>query len=153
MIKHGGRKIRKYYYVKRLIPLIPKSKEFKRDLRNTLFRDWDYASHHVDSAIKVAYSILKSWRRNYLKGRRKRKKPVVKRKFVRVKETLYKFEDWKIRITIKPWKNYLEFDLSRAWFRKRVNGWNLGELILKENELIITFRKELSEKKPLERIG
>jgi len=31
--------------------------------------------------------------------------------------------------------------LSEAWFRKRVKGCNLGELILKEDELIITFRK------------
>ena len=66
-IKQGRRKIKKYYYVRRLIPLIPKSREFKRDLRNILLENWDYASHYVDSAIKTAYSILKSWRRNYLK--------------------------------------------------------------------------------------
>jgi len=153
LIKQGRRKIKKYYYVRRLIPLIPKSREFKRDLRNILLENWNYASHYVDSAIKTAYSILKSWRRNYLKGRRKRRKPVVKRKFVRVKETLYKFEDWKIRITIKPWKNYLEFDLSRAWFKNRVKDCDLGELILKESELIITFRKPLEERRTTEYIG
>jgi len=153
LIKQERRKIRKYYYVKRLIPLIPKSKEFKRDMRNILLENWDYASHYVDSAIKTAYSIINSWRRNYLKGRRRRNKPIVKRKFVRVKETLYRFKDWKITITIKPRQLYLEFDLSKAWFRKRVEGCDLGELILKENELIITFRRELSEKRSLERIG
>ena len=153
LIKQGRRKMKKYYYVRRLIPLIPKSREFKRDMRNILLENWNYASHYVDSAIKTAYSILKSWRRNYLKGRRKRRKPVVRRKFIRVKETLYKFEDWKIRITIKPWKNYLEFDLSRAWFRKRVKDCDLRELILKENELIITFRKPLEERKIVEYIG
>ena len=40
----------------------------------------------------------------------------------------------------------MEFDLSRTWFRKRVEGCDLGELILKENELIISFRKELGLK-------
>jgi len=70
-----------------------------------------------------------------------------------VKETLYVYRGGKIRITVKPREFYLEFDLSRAWFRKRVNGRDLGELILKENELIITFRKKLSERRSLERIG
>lgn len=137
---------------KRLIPTIPKSKEFKRDLRNKLLKDWNYASHYVDSAIKTAYSSINSWRRNYLKGRRGRSKPVVKRKFVRVKETLYIFRDNKIRITVKPRETYLEFDLSRAWFRKRVEGCDLGELILKEGELIITFRKPV-ERNPEKKIA
>ena len=68
LIKQGRRRIKKYYYVKRLIPLIPKSREFKRNLRNRLLNDWSYASHYVDSAIKVAYSIMNSWKRNHLKG-------------------------------------------------------------------------------------
>lgn len=55
------RRIKKYYYVKRVIPIIPKSREFKRNLRNELLKDWSYTSHYVDSAIKVAYSILNSW--------------------------------------------------------------------------------------------
>ncbi len=128
----------------RLIPIIPKSKEFKRALRNQLLKDWNYASHYVDSAIKTAYSILNSWRRNYIKKKRERNKPIVKRKFVRVKETLYRFRGGKIIITIKPRQFYLEFDLSKAWFRKRVKGCDLGELILKEDELVITFRKPVN---------
>ena len=128
----------------RMIPIIPKSKQFKRTLRNQLLKDWNYASHYVDSAIKTAYSILNSWGRTYVKGKRGRNKPIVKRKFVRVKETLYRFRDEKIIITIKPRQFYLDFDLSKAWFRKRVEGCDLGELILKEDELVITFRKLVS---------
>ena len=146
LIRSGKKFKRKYYHVKRLIPTIPKSREFKRDLRKELLRNWSYASHYVDSAIKVAYSIINSWKRNYLKGKRGRNKPSVKRKFVRVKETLYAYRNGRIRITIRPKKLYLEFDLSRAWFRKKIKGWDLGELILKGNELIITFRKKLSFK-------
>ena len=125
----------------RLIPMIPKSREFRKALRNNLLRGWGFAAHYVDSAIKTAYSIINSWRRNYIKGKRRRSKPVVKRAFVRVKETLYRFRNEKIVITIKPYQLYLEFDLSRAWFRKRVEGCDLGELILKEDELIVTFRR------------
>ena len=153
VIKCNGRKIKKYYYVKRLIPVIPKSREFKRNLRNLLLRDWSYAAHYVDSAIKTAYSIINSWRRNYIKGRRKRCKPIVKRRFVRVKETLYRYRDDKIIITVKPKEIYLEFDLSKAWFKERIKGCDLGELVLKEGELIITFRKPVKRKKPVEKIG
>jgi len=137
---------------KRLIPLIPKSKEFKRSLRNCLLKNWNYASHYVDSAIKTAYSILNSWKRNYLKGRR-RVKPVVKRKFVRVKETLYVYRNDKIRVTVKPREVYLEFDLTKVWFKKRVEGCDLGELILKEDELIITFRKPHTPPNPSKKIA
>jgi len=104
VVKHGKRKIKKYYNVERLIPVIPRTREFKRNLRNQLLGDWQklgYASHYVDSAIKVAYSIINAWRRNYLRGRRGRNKPTIRRKFVRIKKTLYRFKDWKIVITIK----------------------------------------------------
>jgi len=153
VIKQGKRNMRRYYYVKRLIPIIPKSREFKRELRNSLLGNWSFASHYVDSAIKTAYSIINSWRKNYLKGRRKKRKPEVKRYFVRVKETLYAYRNGKIKITIKPRELYLEFDLSKAWFKRRVEGCGLGELILKENELVITFRKPIKERKVVECIG
>ncbi len=137
-------KEKRYYFVKRLKPEIPKSRVFKRELRNNLLKDWDYAAHYVDSAIRVAYSILASWKRNYWKGTRKRRKPTIKRKFVRVKGTLFVCKDGRIRVTIKPGE-YLAFDYSNAWFKKRVEGWSLGELILKEDEIVITFKKEKEE--------
>jgi len=62
---------------------------------------WEYSKHYVDSAIKQAYSIMKSWRRSYLKGERSREKPTVKRRFVRIKETLYTFRDGKIKVSVK----------------------------------------------------
>ncbi len=153
VVKRGRKKVKRYYHVERLIPRIPKSREFKRSLRNELLRNWSYASHYVDSALKTAYSMINSWMRNYIKGRRKRRKPNIKRRFVRVKETLYTYRDNKIRITIRPRELYLEFDLSRAWFRRRIRGHDLGELILKDDELIITFRRPLEERNTTEYIG
>jgi len=129
--------------------VIPKTKEFKNWLRKEMLRDWIYASHYVDSAIKVAYSILKSWKRNYIKGERKRKKSTVKRLFARIKETLYTYKDGKIRVTVVPRKQYLEFDLAKAWFKNKVKRLDLGELILTQNELIITFRKPIEKKNML----
>jgi len=132
---------------KRLIPIIPKDSLFKNHyLRNLLMEGWGYSKHYVDSAIKEAYSMLKSWRRNYIKGERHREKPVVKKKkFVRVKETLYKFNDGKIKVSIKPYEEYLEVDVSKAWFLSRVKG-ELGELVLGEKYLTVTFRFKGDEK-------
>ena len=57
----------------RIIPIVPKGNEFKNHyLRNLLMKDWNYSKHYVDSAIKEAYSIVKSWRRSYIKGERRR---------------------------------------------------------------------------------
>jgi putative transposase len=124
---------------KRIIPIVPKSNEFKRGLRNSLLIDWSYSKHYVDSAIKQAYSIMHSWRRNYMKGNGKREKPVVKKRFVRIKETLYSYRNGKIRVSIRPYEEYLEFDISKAWFLSRAKG-EMGELILNDRYLTITFR-------------
>jgi len=54
--------------------LLPKYKvdihsgKYKKKLRESLLQGWPYAAHWVDSAIKTAYSIFKSWRKNYVKG-------------------------------------------------------------------------------------
>jgi len=83
----------------RAIPVNPKDGGSKHHyLRNTLMNNWEYSKHYVDSAIKQAYSILKSWRRSYLKGKRSRKKTTVKRRFVRVKEALYSFGNNKDKV-------------------------------------------------------
>jgi putative transposase len=47
--------------------MIPKDNSFKNHyLRNLLMEGWSYSKHYVDSAVKQAYSMLKSW--SYLKG-------------------------------------------------------------------------------------
>jgi putative transposase len=132
---------------RRLIPSQPpKDKEFKHHyLRNLLMKDWNYSKHYVDSAIKQAYSIIKSWRRSYIKGDRTKNKPIARKRFVRIKETLYSFRNGKIIVSIKPNKQYLEFDISKAWFLSRARG-NIGELILNEKYLTITFRAKKEKK-------
>ena len=145
-VKHRysiGNKKYKHYETIRLIPTLPQSKEFKKSLRDKLLQNWPFAKHYVDSAIKTAYSILDSWRKNYLKGRRKRRKPFVKRKFVRVKTTLMKVEGSKIRITVRPREEYLKLDYSGEWFYGRVKGWKIGELIIREKDVYLTFSKEI----------
>jgi putative transposase len=81
-----------------------------------------------------------------LRGKAKRDKPILKRKFVRIKETLYSYRDGIIKISIKPFQESISIDLKNAWFWNRIKGLDLGELILKEDRLIITVRKEMELK-------
>jgi putative transposase len=107
------------------------SKEYRRRLRDSLLEDWPYAAHWVDSAIKTAYSILKSWRKNYVKGDRRRRRPTARRLFVRAKQTLIKLEGERLRVTIKP-AEYVYLDLSARYFKlpSEVSSAGLGEPVI-----------------------
>ncbi|XRP97413.1 RNA-guided endonuclease TnpB family protein [Methanocaldococcus sp. 16A] len=133
-------------WTKKERPKLPKSNEFKRNLRNKLLKNWNYASHYIDGIIKTAYSILNSWASNYKKGYRTKSKPIVKRPFVRVKTTLIKYNKDKgeIRITIKPRKEYLILNIKDEWFFDKVKDLPIGEIILKENEAFLTFKDALN---------
>ncbi|MEM3447170.1 MAG: transposase, partial [Candidatus Korarchaeum sp.] len=102
--------------------------------------------------IREAYSLLKSWRRNYREGRRK-EKPIIKKRFVRVKGTLYSYKEGKIKISIRPFKEYLIFDISKAWFSRRVKEGELGELILREEYLTMTFKFKRRKEKAVGKIA
>ncbi|PUA33828.1 MAG: hypothetical protein B9J98_02515 [Candidatus Terraquivivens tikiterensis] len=127
---------------KRLIPYIRKDRTFRKELRDKYLVGWNYSKHYVDSAIKQAYSTLNSWRKRYLKGKAGKRKPILKRKFVRIKETLYSYHNGIIKISVKPFKESISIDLKEAWFWDRIAELELGELILKHDMLIITVRKE-----------
>jgi putative transposase len=133
-------------YTKKDNPKLPKSNEFKRNLRNKLLENWNYASHHIDGIIKTAYSILQSWASNYKRGYRTKTKPIIERLFVRVKTTLIKYdkETGKIRITIKPRKEYLTLNIKNEWFFDKAKDLTIGEIILKENEAFLTFKDNLN---------
>jgi putative transposase len=53
----------------RLLPLYSKDNSFKRRMRGHKYlKDWSYSAHWVDSALKTAFSMMDSWRKNYVKG-------------------------------------------------------------------------------------
>lgn len=133
-------------YTKKDNPKLPKSNEFKRELRNKLLENWNYASHYIDGIIKTSYSILQSWASNYKRGYRTKTKPIAKRLFVRVKTTLIKYDKEKgeIRITIKPRKDYLILNIKNEWFFDKVKNLTIGEIILKEKETFLTFKDNLN---------
>ncbi|ADI32337.1 RNA-guided endonuclease InsQ/TnpB family protein [Staphylothermus hellenicus] len=118
-------------------------REDRRRLRNKLLKNWEYAKHYVDSAINSVISLVKSWITLHNKGRAK-KPPSITRKTVYIKTTLFKVKDNKIRITIKP-RQYLEVDLSKFSYLPKDYD-RIGGLILQENKLIITFKKNVEVK-------
>jgi len=120
-----------------------KSKEYKKKPRESLLQEWPYAAHWVDSAIKTAYSILKSWRKNYVKGERKRRRPTAKRLFARAKQTLIKLEGEKLRVTVKPGE-YVYLDLSKRYFPLpgEVSSAGLGEPVITPEKIHLPVHYE-----------
>ena len=123
------------------VPELPKDKSFKKRLRDELLLDCPYAKHWIDAVIRTAYSIMKAWRKRYLKGKVRRIKPRVKKRFARCKITLMKvnYEEKSIRVTIKPGE-YIEVSWGGKWFTRRVKGWRIGEVVLKDDRVLIPFK-------------
>lgn len=113
---------------RRLIPRLNIDRRFKAMLRQKYMQDWVYAAHWIDSAESCALAIMRSWKRNYDKGERGRKCPIVKRLFARIKQSLLKLEGDRLRITLRP-NDYVWIDLSRRWFKlpDEVSALGLGE--------------------------
>jgi len=127
------------------------SKEYKKKLRDSLLQEWPYAAHWVDSAIKTAYSIFKSWRKNYVKGDRKGRRPTARRLFARAKQTLIKLEGEKLRLTVKPGE-HVYLDLSARYFPLpgEVSSSGLGEpvITLEKVHLPVHYEEATQEGNP-----
>jgi putative transposase len=117
-------------------------------LRDELEKINNLASHYVDKAINDAYSILRSWKRRAEKGQASLRKPRMEKVYVRVKSTLRKVEGESVRITVRPYE-YITFPWSHTWFSQRVKGIELGEPIIKEDEVYLPFRYRLPWFTPL----
>jgi len=115
----------------RLLPTFRSDGQFHRELRTKHVGCWAYAAHWVDSAEKAAFAILRSWKKNYIKGERKRVRPVVRRLFARVKQSLCKLDGEKLRLTLRP-REFVWIDLSKRYFRlpRVISRFGLGEPII-----------------------
>jgi putative transposase len=134
----------------RILPTYRKDRMFKKHLRDKYLEGWAYSAHWVDSALKTAFSIVKSWRRNYVKGLRKMRCPVARRLFIRVKQTLCKLEGDRLRVSISPGR-FVYFDLSRRYFKlpKEVSSHGIGEPIITLNRIYLPIHLPDEESKPL----
>ncbi|MFA4639633.1 hypothetical protein [Pyrococcus kukulkanii] len=59
----------------------------RKQLRDKLLEEWEYASHYIDSAINQMLGLVKSYKRKLKKGK-KASKLRLRKKFVYVKSTL-----------------------------------------------------------------
>ncbi|MEM2278273.1 MAG: zinc ribbon domain-containing protein [Zestosphaera sp.] len=123
-------------------PRVPADRKFEKMLRDALLAECPYAKHWVDAVIRTAYSVIESWRKRYLKGEARKVKPRIKRRFARCKITLMKvdYERKVLKITLKSGE-YLEVSWRGMWFGRRVEGWRIGEVILKDGRVLIPFKK------------
>jgi len=122
----------------RLLPIYRKDNSFRKYLRNKHLKGWIYAAHWVDSALKTAFSIMDSWKKNYVKGDRKRVCPKARRLFIRVKQTLCKLEGGNLRVTTAP-KSFVYFDLSKRYFKipREISSSGIGEPIITLNRIYL----------------
>jgi putative transposase len=129
----------------RLLPTYRRDKAFKRELRNKYLKGWNYAAHWIDSALKTAYSIMDSWKKNYNKGKRKARLPTVGRLFLRAKQTLIKLEGEKLRVTISP-QQHVYFNLSKRYFKlpDTVSSSGIGEPVITFDRIHLPIHTEKS---------
>jgi len=140
-IVRKGKKLVVIRGLKVRIPIIPRDRVFKKSLRDELMKGNLYAAHWVDAVIRTAYSIMESWRKRYLRGRARKVKPRIRRRFARCKITLMKidYEGKTIRITLKQGE-YLSISWKSTWFEHRVRGWAVGEAIIFDDRVVIPFK-------------
>jgi putative transposase len=139
--KGKGKKLVVIRGLKVRIPIIPGDRAFKKRLREELMKGNPYAAHWVDAVIRTAYSIMKNWRKRYLKGRARKVKPRVRRRFARCKTTLMKidYQAKTIRIALRRGE-YLSISWRSTWFEHRVRGWTVGEVIIKDDRVVTPFK-------------
>ena len=151
-------KFKVYYATKRMIPKLPEYKGIYDELRKKLLKMWTktgYAAHYVDSIIQWAYrTVMRGWRELYEEGRARKKKPVMKRRTIYIKNTLFRVRNGELVITLVPRKHYLRVPLEDQWFLERVEGYRLGAVLIKElsprekYRIILQYTKKREEFQP-----
>jgi hypothetical protein len=152
------RSLRWRSYVKTLIPHLPRGEELRclqRTIRCRLLEEWGWSKEYVDAVLKDSHGILESWHSNYRNGTRKPHRPKVRRKFVRVKRNMMRYDEGVLRISVKP-RSFLCFDLRKsAWWLPRareflgrppsdisdLKGADLGGVVITEEKLVVTLRR------------
>jgi putative transposase len=84
---------------------------------------------------------MESWRKRYLRGRARKIKPRIRRRFAMRKIMLMKidYQAKSIRITLKPGE-YPSISWKSTWFEHRVRGRAVGEAIIFDDRVAIPFK-------------
>jgi putative transposase len=84
---------------------------------------------------------MESWRKRYLRGRARKIKPRIRRRFARCKTTLMKidYQARTIRITLRQGE-YPSISWRSTWFDHRIRGWAVGGAIIFDDRAVIPFK-------------
>jgi putative transposase len=84
---------------------------------------------------------MENRRKRYLRGRDRKVKQRIRRRFARCKTTLIKidYQAKSIRITLKPGE-YPSISWKSTWFDHRVRGRAVGEAIIFDDRVAIPFK-------------
>ncbi len=116
----------------------------RKRLRDELLTGWKFSKHYVDAAINSVMGLVKAWITRYNRGLAE-KRPMITKRTVYIKNTLFSLRDGVLRISIEPGKRYLDVNLDDyPWLPKVFD--RVGGLILNEKELAICFKKDVELK-------
>jgi len=84
---------------------------------------------------------MENWGKRYLKGRARKVKPRIRRRFAKCKTTLIKinYQARTIRITLRQGE-YPSISWKSTWFEHRVRDWIVGEAIIFDDRVVIPFK-------------
>jgi putative transposase len=111
-----------------------------------LKRKYDYNTQYFISAYRVAQSIVKSSKR------KRRRKPVVKKLFMKLSPLLTKFDGETLRLSIRP-REFVYLPLVVGEYQQKfIDEWKKGKLrigmmTLNEKYVIIPFKREIEWEK------
>jgi len=119
------------------------------NIKGEIRQRWDYAVQYYVYACRIACSILKSWRKRVKKGEADPDDPPkVKRLFVKLHSSLFKFTGDRVRITIRKGCR-IWIDLKFGDYQKKFIGeWRkgrlqIGEVLITPEKVIVPFKKEV----------
>ena len=119
-------------------------------LYHKLRLDSQFHSKHVFGALECAASKLKLYKK-MLKENPDAKKPYISKNHLIIDNQSYKIENGIIRITTETGR-YVFIKLTR-YVCEKIRGRKLGNLVITDNKLIISYSKEISMQKPDNLIG
>ncbi len=133
-------------------------------LRKLIYEDFKakwpgYNTQYCYSAVRIACSMLKSWRKRVRRGQADPNRPPRARKpFIRFSPLLTKLVDGKLRISVRP-RQFIYVKLIYGPYQARfIEAWHrgevkMGEVVMNDRWVIIPFIKYVDLEEPSEAIA
>ena len=109
-----------------------------------------FHSKYVYGALECAASKLKLYKR-MLKKKPDAKKPYISKNHLIIDNQSYKIEGDRIRIPLEPAK-YLFIRLT-SYVYEKIKNTKLGNVVISNDKIIISYSKDIPEQKPVNFIG